>query len=75
VTGLWIIPALPLAAVGLNLLLGERLGRRGTAWLACGAVDLAFAFALLAVVSLAQLPAEQRVLTDTPGIWLRVGEF
>ena len=37
---LWIIPALPLGAVALHLLLGDRLGRRGTAWLACGAVGL-----------------------------------
>jgi len=34
-----LIPALPLAAVLVNLLLGDRLGRRGTAWLACGSVD------------------------------------
>ena len=33
-----IIPALPLAAVALSLLIGDRLGRRGTAWLACGSV-------------------------------------
>ena len=32
---LWLIPALPLAAVLLNLLLGDRLGRRGVGWLAC----------------------------------------
>ena len=43
---LWIIPALPLAAVALNLLLGDRLGRKGTAWLACGAIGLAFLAAL-----------------------------
>src|SRR5438093_8969707 len=72
---LWIIPALPLAAVALNLLLGDRLGKRGTAWLACGAVGLAFAFAVRAVVSLAQLPADQRLLTDTVGTWFRVGDF
>ena len=39
---LWIIPALPLAAVFLNLLFGDRLGKRGTTALACGAVLLAF---------------------------------
>jgi len=75
VTGLWMIPALPLAAVALNLLLGDRLGRRGTAWLACGAVGLAFAVAARAVFNLAQLPADQRVLTETIATWMRVGDF
>ncbi len=74
-TGLWIIPALPLAAVALNLLLGDRLGRRGVAWLACGSVGLAFAVAVRAVFNLAQLPADQRVLTETVATWMRVGDF
>ena len=42
-----LIPALPLAAVALNLLIGDRLGRRGTAWLACGAVFASFVLAAL----------------------------
>ena len=74
-TGLWIIPALPLAAVCLNLLLGDRLGRRGTAWMACGAIGLAFAFAVRAVFNLAQLPPDQRVLTDTVYTWFQVGDL
>ena len=43
---LWLVPALPLAGGLLNLLLGDRLGKRGTAWLACGAVGAAFVMAL-----------------------------
>ena len=74
-TGLWIIPALPLAAVALLLLLGDRAGRRGTAWIACGSVGLAFAFALRAVIELAMLPPDQRALVDTIGTWFRVGDF
>ncbi len=73
--GLWMIPALPLAAVALNLLLGDRLGRRGTSWLACGAIGLAFAVVVRAVFNLAQLPADQRVLTETVATWFRVGDF
>jgi NADH-quinone oxidoreductase subunit L len=72
---LWIIPALPLAAVALNLLIGDRLGKKGTAWLACGAVGLAFVFALRAVLRLAALPVEERHLVDTVYTWMQVGDF
>ena len=72
---LWIIPALPLAAVALNLLLGDRLGRRGTAWLACGAVGTAFLFALRAVLMLAARPEADRALVETAWTWMRVGDF
>src|SRR6185503_5279324 len=68
-------PALPLAAVALNLLLGDRLGKRGTAFLACGAIALAFVFALRAVLQLAGLPAETRVIHELAYTWMRVGDF
>ena len=67
---LWLIPALPLAAVLLNLLLGDRLGRRGAGWLACGAVGLSFAWSVLSVLRLAALPEAQRArsrTSPTPG--------
>ena len=72
---LWIIPALPLAAVALNLLIGDRLGKRGTAWLACGAVGVAFGFALRAVLQLAALPPEARHLGEKAYTWMKVGGF
>ena len=72
---LWIIPALPLASVALNLLLGDRLGKRGTTLLACGAVIAAFAFALRAVLHLASLPEHERHLTEMAWQWMRVGDF
>jgi len=72
---LWIIPALPLAAVALNLLLGDRLGKRGTAWLACGAVGASFLFAVRAVLALAARPAADRAITETLYTWMRVGDF
>src|SRR5262245_37767824 len=72
---LWIIPALPLAAVALNLLLGDRLGKRGTAWLACGAVGAAFAFAVREVVALAARPESERAITETVYRWMKVGDF
>jgi NADH-quinone oxidoreductase subunit L len=68
-------PALPLLAVALNLLLGDRLGKRGTAWLACGSIGLAFAFAVRAVIALAGRPEHDRVITETLYTWMRVGDF
>ncbi len=72
---LWIIPALPLAAVALNLLFGDRLGKRGTAFLACGAVGLAFAAAVRAVLTLAARSEEERQIVETAWTWFRVGDF
>ncbi len=72
---LWIIPALPLAAVLLNLLFGDRLGKQGTFWLACGSVGLAFAFAVRAVFTLAGMPVEERHIVETAWTWMQVGDF
>ena len=70
-----LIPALPLAAVALNLLVGDRLGRRGVGWLACGAVGLAFLVSLRAVLHLAGLPEGARAVVETSYTWMRVGDF
>jgi len=72
---LWLVPALPLAAVLLNLLLGDRLGRRGVGWLACGAVGLSFAWSVLAVLRLAALPEAQRTIVESVYTWMRVGDL
>src|SRR5437867_5583488 len=72
---LWVIPALPLLGVALSLLIGDRLGRRGTAWVACGVVGLAFAVSLCAVLGLVVLPPEARSLVETAYTWMRVGDF
>jgi len=74
---LWLIPALPLAAVLVNLAIGHRLGRRAVGWLACGAVGLSFAFAVQAILRLAALPEAQRAagFTDRVYTWMSVGDF
>src|SRR5262249_59367606 len=72
---LWIIPALPLAGVVLNLLIGDRLGKRGTAMLACGSVIAAFGVAVRAVLPLAGLPEAERHLIEYAYTWMRVGDF
>ncbi|MBI1798590.1 MAG: NADH-quinone oxidoreductase subunit L [Candidatus Eisenbacteria bacterium] len=70
-----LIPALPLAAVALHLLLGDRLGKRGTALLACGAVGAAFLLALRAVFALAARPEADRTLVEIVTTWMRAGDF
>jgi NADH-quinone oxidoreductase subunit L len=72
---LWPIIAFPLAGVALNLLVGDRLGRRGVNWLACGSVFLAFLSALNDVLALARHPESARVLGETLWTWMRVGDF
>src|SRR5882672_12521244 len=72
---LWIIPALPLAAVAASLLVGDRLGKRGTTAVACGSVIVAFGFALRAVLHLASLPEAERRITEMAWTWMRVGDF
>ena len=72
---LWLVPALPLAAVLLNLGLGDRLGKRGTAWLACGAVGVAFLAATRAVLQLASLPEASRSIVQIAYTWMHVGDF
>src|SRR5258705_13869744 len=72
---LWPIAALPLAGVALNLLLGDRLKKAGTAWLGCGSVALAAVLAARAVIHLASLPPEARAITETAYTWMRVGDF
>ena len=72
---LWLIPGLPLAAVLVNLLLGDRLGKRGTAWLACGAVGASFLVAVRAVLALAALPEAERAIVQTAWTWIHVDDF
>jgi NADH-quinone oxidoreductase subunit L len=72
---LWIIPALPLAGVALNLLIGDRLGRRGPGILASGVVGLAFLAAVRAVLALAARPEMDRVIAETAYTWMQVGDF
>jgi len=72
---LHIIPALPLSAVLVSLLVGDRLGKRGTTVLACGSVLAAFGFALQAVLHLASLPEDSRSFTELVYTWMSVGDF
>jgi len=70
-----LIPALPLAGVLVSLLLGDRLGKRGTAFVGCGVVLAAFALALRAVVHLAGMPEGARAIQEVAWRWMQVGDF
>jgi NADH-quinone oxidoreductase subunit L len=72
---LWLIPALPAAAVVLNLLLAPWLGKRGTALLGCGSVGASLVVAINAVLRLAALPPEARTVVETAFTWMRVGDL
>lgn len=70
---LWIIPALPLLGAGLNGLIGRRLPRATSSWMAVGFMAAAFVAALVAVLGLNALPADARVIHETLYQWIGVG--
>src|SRR2546426_9172537 len=70
-----LIPALPLAGAWLNLVIGDRLGRRGIAWLGCGVVGLSFVLAVRAALRLAGLPEDARTIVEPVMTWIKVGDF
>jgi NADH-quinone oxidoreductase subunit L len=71
---LWLVPALPLAAAFVNLLVGRRLGR-AAGRLAVGAVAVSFAVALAAVLGLRSSPPGHRLYVQHLFDWITVGRF
>jgi NADH-quinone oxidoreductase subunit L len=70
---LWLIPALPLAAAGINLFWGRRLGRYA-GWLASGAVVVSFAVSVSLVTGLGSQPDGHWYLQHLFD-WISVGRF
>ncbi len=70
---LWLIPALPLLGAIINLLVGRRLPRALSSWLAVAFMAAAFGVAVSAVANLVALPPEERVLRETLYEWIGVG--
>ncbi len=81
-TAAWLVLALPLAG-SLKLALGFRFWRGAMAgWIGTAAVGLAFVFALVTLVKLLDLPAEQRHvasslwdLANVGGVHIRLGIY
>jgi len=70
----WIVLA-PLVGAAVNGLLNRRLPRRAAGLVGCAAVAVSLALAVRAVLRLAALPADERVLTDTLGRWIASGSL
>jgi NADH-quinone oxidoreductase subunit L len=71
---LWLIPALPLLGVGLNLAFGARAGRSFVSVVAPGVVGGAFAVSLIAFAKLLALPAGT-ALFDRVYPWITAGSL
>ena len=67
----WIV-LVPLLGAAANGLLVRRMPRRLAGLLACGTVLVSLLLSVRAVLRLAALPADARLLTDTVGTWLHV---
>ncbi|HYG72704.1 MAG TPA: NADH-quinone oxidoreductase subunit L [Actinomycetota bacterium] len=74
IDAVWLIPALPLAAAALNLVLGKRLGR-GSGWLATAAMVAAFGVAAAVLLDLVALPDEERDTAVELFRWIGAGAF
>jgi len=72
---IWLVPALPLAGVLFNGLLGRRLGKGIVSIVGPGVVGGAFAVALALFVDLAERAPEARALSQTLYSWMTAGDF
>lgn len=70
---LWLIPALPLLGAAINGLVGWRLPRSLSSWLAVAFMAAAFGVSLSAVSNLAALPEDARVIHETLYQWFGIG--
>ncbi len=70
----WIVLA-PLLGAAVNGLLNRRLPRQLAGLLGCATVGVSFLLSVRAVMLLAALPADARVMTDTVGRWLSYGNL
>ncbi len=71
----WLVPALPLLGMILNIFIGRRLGRKGVGWLASAAVGGAFLVSLGLLVSLGGLPHGVHQAEQTLFTWIAAGSF
>ncbi len=67
---LHLIPLAPAAGFLINGLIGRKLSKRLVGLVACGAVLLSFVLSVAAVMELAGMPAEHRVLETRAATWI-----
>ncbi|HJR52926.1 MAG TPA: NADH-quinone oxidoreductase subunit L [Gemmatimonadota bacterium] len=72
---IWLVPALPLAGVLVNGLLGRRIGKGGVAVVGPGVVGGAFVVALGLFLDLAGRAPEARSLSQNLYTWMSAGDF
>ena len=72
---IWLVPALPLAGVLVNGLLGRRIGKGGVSLIGPGVVGAAFAVALWLFLELAARAPEARTLSQNVYTWIAAGDF
>ena len=70
-----LIPLFPLVGFVINALLGRRLPKSVSGWLASLAMLASFAVSAMVVWQLVGLPAEERVIDQTLYTWLASGDF
>ncbi len=70
----WIV-LVPLMGAIANGLLNRRLPKKAAGLLGCAAVGVSFLLSVKAVLRLASLPAEERLLTDTITHWVSFGSL
>ena len=70
----WIVLA-PLLGAAINGLLNRRLPDRVAGLIGCTTVGVSFLLAVRAVMDLASLPADGRIVTDTVGRWISYGDL
>ena len=70
-----LIPLFPLIGFVINAMLGRRLPKSVSGWLASLAMLASFAVSAMVVWQLVGLPAEERVIDQTLYTWLASGDF
>jgi NADH-quinone oxidoreductase subunit L len=71
----WITLLAPLASALAIALAGNRLPRRGAAWIATVTTFVSFAAAAAAVAAMWSRPADERSDVSTAWTWLSAGQF
>ena len=72
---IWLIPVLPLAGAGVNLILGRKLGDPKAGWVATLATASSFLVTVLAYFEMLGLPAEERSHVVKIFSWIGVGSL